>query len=116
MYVHVTVFCFKQLSVKRPGGDEPAAPIFLRPVFLHDNSDLETYCTFFHHLKMKQIDTNMTELVIGNDNEAAMVKGIQTAFQEPTHTLCTRHIKENTNKKLLYDAVEWTGSMEKRES
>ena len=106
--VHVTVTCYKQLSVYRPGGDECTAPIFLGPVFLHDNSDFETYCTFFHHLKMKLIDANLTKLVIGTDDEAAMVKAITTAFPESTHILCTRHLRENTNQKLLDDAVDKT--------
>ena len=55
---------------------------------------------------MNLIDTNLTKLVIGTDDEAAMVKGIQTAFPESTHTLCTRHLKENTNQKLVNDAVD----------
>ena len=54
------------------------------------------------------IDTNLTKLVIGTDDEAAMVKGITTAFPESTHILCTRHLRENTNQKLLDDAVDKT--------
>ena len=105
--VHVTVTCYKQTSVVRHNSDdENAFPIFLGPIFFHDNSDFETYCAFFHHLKMKLIDANLTKLVIGTDDEAAMVKAITTAFPESTHVLCTRHLKQNTNQKLLDDAVD----------
>ena len=108
--IHVTVTCYKQLSVVKDQGDGTTAPpIFLGPVFLHDNSDFETYCAFFHHLKMKLIDANLSKLVIGTDDEAAMVKAMTTAFPESTHVLCTRHLRQNTNQKLLDDAVDKTG-------
>ena len=100
--VHVTVTCYKQLSVVRPDSDNKQSfPIFLGPVFLHDNSDFETYCAFFHHLKMKLIDMNLSKIVIGTNDEAARVKAITTAFPEGTHVLCTRHLRQNTNKKKL---------------
>ena len=102
--MHVTVTCFKQLSVVR--SDSKEAPIFMGPIFLHDNSDFETYCHFFHHLKVKLVDTNLSKLVIGSDDERAMVKAITTAFPEATHTLCTRHLRQNANQKLVDDAVD----------
>lgn len=55
---------------------------------------------------MKLVDTNLSKLVIGTDEEAAMVKTITSAFPESTHTLCTQHLRENTNQKLLDDAVD----------
>ena len=35
-----------------------------------------------------------------------MVKAITTAFPEATHTLCTRHLRQNANHKLQDDAVD----------
>ena len=49
---------------------------------------------------MKLIDTNLSKLVIGTDDEATMVKAISTTFE-------TKHKskRQNTNLKLLDDAV-----------
>ena len=102
--MHVTVTCYKQLSVIRQRTGQP--PIFIGPVFVHDNSDFESYCHFFHHLKMKLVDIDLTKLVIGTDDETAMVKAITTAFPNSTHVLCTRHLRENTMRKLIDDAVD----------
>ena len=102
--MHVTVTCFKQMSVVRPESKE--SPIFIGPIFLHDNSDFETYCHFFHHLKVKLTDADLKKLVIGSDDERAMVKAITMAFPEATHTLCTRHLRKNANQKLQGDAVD----------
>ena len=102
--MHVTVTCYKQLSVIRQRTGQP--PIFIGPVFVHDNSDFESYCHFFHHLKMKLVDIDLTKLVIGTDDETAMVKAITTAFPNSTHVLCTRHLRENTMRKLRDDAVD----------
>lgn len=101
--MHVTVTCYKQLSVRRTRTEEP--PIFLGPVLLHDSSDFESFGNFFYHLKMKLIDTDMHRLVIGTDDEKAMVKAIQSAFPESTHVLCSRHLKQNVIHKLTDDAV-----------
>ena len=102
--MHVSVTCYKQLSVVRETTKE--SPIFIGPVFIHDNSDFETYCHFFHHLKVKLVDVDMNKLVVGSDDERAMVKAITTAFPEATHTLCTRHLLQNASQKLQDDAVD----------
>ncbi|MES9883125.1 MAG: hypothetical protein ABW185_19850 [Sedimenticola sp.] len=102
--MHVTVTCFKQLSVVRPKPPR-APPIFIGPIFIHDNSDFESYCTFFHHLKMKLVDAPLERFVIGSDDERALVRAIVTAFPESTHVLCTRHLRQNTKQKLTDDAV-----------
>ena len=91
--MHVTVTCFKQMTVTKDKTDEP--PLFIGPMFLHDNSDYETYSYFFHHLRLK-LGTNLARLVIGTDDEQAMVKAITTEFPTSNHVLCTRHLKENT--------------------
>ena len=48
---HVSVTCYMQLSVV--GETTKESPIFKDPVFVHDNSDFETYRHFFHHIKVK---------------------------------------------------------------
>ncbi|MEW8547998.1 MAG: hypothetical protein AB2693_31220, partial [Candidatus Thiodiazotropha sp.] len=67
--MHVTITCYKQLTVNRSKTGNP--PIFLGPLFVHDNTDFETYSHFFHHLKIKLMDTNLSKLVIGTDDEQA---------------------------------------------
>jgi hypothetical protein len=45
--MHITASCYKQTSVKMETTDEP--PIFLGPIFIHDNSDFHIFTHFFHH-------------------------------------------------------------------
>ena len=102
--MHVTVSCFKQLSVVRHSTGEP--PLFLGPAFIHDNSDMTTYSMFFSHLKTHLMDVNTENLVIGTDDEAALKKAISLAFSSSNHVLCTRHLQENTIQKLKDDTVD----------
>ena len=39
--MHVTVTCYKQMTVTRTRTNEP--PLFIGPLFIHDNSDFDTY-------------------------------------------------------------------------
>ena len=52
------------------------------------------------------MDTNLSKLVIGTDDEQALVKAITTIIPEATHVLCTRHLKENARQKLTDDAID----------
>ena len=76
--MHVTVTCYKQLTVVKEGTIEP--PLFIGPIFIHDNSDFDTYCNFFFNLKIKLNDVGTTNLVIGTDDERALVNAIKAAF------------------------------------
>lgn len=102
--MHVTVTCYKQLSVTKEGTAEP--PLFIGPIFIHDNSDFDTYCNFFFDLKIKLTDVDTSNLVIGTDDERALVNAIKTAFPQSHHILCTRHLRQNANQKLTDDAVD----------
>lgn len=102
--MHVTVTCFKHTSVVKESTKEH--PIFLGPVFLHDNSDFESYSNFFNHLKIKLADEDTTKLVIGSDEEMALVNSVKSAFQQASHILCYRHLRQNTKQKLTDDAVD----------
>ena len=53
---------------------------------------------------MSGIDTS--KLVIGNDDERALVNAITSSFSESTHILCSRHIRQNINQKLTDVAVD----------
>ncbi|XP_052778803.1 uncharacterized protein LOC128216276 [Mya arenaria] len=101
--MHVTVTCYKQLSVNRQKTDEP--PIFVGPLFIHDSSDFETYVNFFDHIRNKLVNVSLDSLVIGTDDEKAMVKAITTSFPSSTHVLCTGHLRQNAKQRLVDDAV-----------
>ncbi|KAH3786238.1 hypothetical protein DPMN_164344 [Dreissena polymorpha] len=68
-------------------------------------SDFESYCHFFHTLKIKICGSSPHSLVIGSDDERAVVKATETAFHEATHVLCTRHLRQNAIQKLIDDSV-----------
>ena len=104
--MHVTVSCFKQLSVVRHTTREP--PLFLGPAFIHDNSDVATYSMFFSHLKTHLMDVDTENLVIGTDDDAALKKAISLTFSSSNHVPCTRHLQENTIHKLKDDTVDKT--------
>ena len=102
--MHVTVSCYKQLAVKRVTTDEP--PLFFGPLYVHDNSDFESYSTFFSHLKTKLPGVDTSKLVIGTDDERALVNAITSSFSDANHVLCTRHMRQNVNQKLTDAAVD----------
>ena len=53
---------------------------------------------------MSGIDTS--KLLIETDDERALVNAITSSFSESEHILCSRHIKQNINKKLTDAAVD----------
>ncbi|KAK3104132.1 hypothetical protein FSP39_024650 [Pinctada imbricata] len=103
-YMHVTATCYKQTSVTKDSTND--APIFLGPLYIHDNSDFETYSNFFNHLRTKLTDVDKSRLVFGSDEEQAMVNSIMSAFPDSGHILCKRHLYQNTKQKLLDDCVD----------
>ena len=102
--MHVTTTCYKQTTVVKDSTGE--APIFLGPMFIHDNSDYESFSNFFNHLRTKLSDTNTDQLVIGSDEEQSLVNAITKAFPQSTHILCTRHLLQNAKQKLIDDSVD----------
>ena len=99
--IHVTVSIFKNLSVLRTTtGDHP---IFAGPMFLHGNSDYDTYRHFFQHLASK-LENCTSKPVTGTDQEKAMCKGVEAAFPSAGHLVCTRHMRGNVED-YLHDVV-----------
>ena len=73
-----------------------------------------TYHRFFSHLRSKlDVDiggTQLSEIVIGSDEEVALTKAIKQCFPSSTNILCTRHLEDNvrrylTNKIRVSDKV-----------
>ena len=100
--MHVTVSCYKQLAVTRERTCEP--PLFFWPMYIHDNSDFESYSTFFSHLKTKLSGVDTSKLVL--DDEKAMVNAITSSFPDSKHVLCTRRMRQNVNQKLTDAAAD----------
>ena len=55
---------------------------------------------------IKLINTDKDQLVIGSDEELALVNAIQTAFPEAGHILCMRHLRQNCKQKLTDDCID----------
>lgn len=102
--MHVNATCYKQVTVDMQSTGEP--PIFMGPLYIHDNSDYETYCNFFYHLKIKLSGTDTSRLIFSTDDEKALVNAITTSFPNSDHMLCKRHLYQNTKQKLVDDSVD----------
>jgi hypothetical protein len=86
--------------------DNPGEPpIFLGPIFIHDNSDFESYSNFFNHLRVKLISTDTSNLVIGCDEEYALVSSIQIFPGSRPYSLYTTF--ETKYKTQTYRRVHW---------
>ena len=73
----------------------------------HDNSDFESYATFFSQVRTKLSGVDTRKLVIvGTDDEKAMVNGTTSSFPDSSHILCTCHFRQNVNQKLTDVAVD----------
>ena len=101
-FVRTTVFQEKKL--KRKG--KTTNPIILGLVYLHWDGAFHTYHRFFTHLA-SVIDTNIFEtllsvndIVVGSDEEKALVKAIKSSFPNSELTLCTRHLSENMSRHM----------------
>jgi transposase-like protein len=59
---------------------------------------------FFLHLQSKlNVDiggTQLSKIVIGSDEEAALTKAIKQCFPSSANILCSRHLEENVHRYL----------------
>ena len=91
--VFVTVTVFKNLSLLRRGTQEH--PLMYGPIMLHGNSTFSTYHSFFAHIAAVLRGSNKTRLVLGSDEETALVQSMESCFPEATLDTCTRHLRNN---------------------
>ncbi len=72
----------------------------LGPLFLHWDGTYQTYQRFFSHLRTK-FDANINkevglcDLIIGSDEEKAILKAVGQSFPSATQLLCQRHLEQN---------------------
>ena len=109
-HVYLTTTVYKHPAVtRRSTGD---FPIMQGPMFIHSNADEETYHQFFSHLDLKMKDIN--KIIIGSDDEKALVNAIETAFGNKVVTIrCTRHLRINLERHLK-DKVGMSENMRKK--
>ena len=62
---------------------------------LHGNSTFSTYHSFFAHIAAVLRGSNKTRLVLGSDEETALVQSMKSCFSEATLVTCTRHLRNN---------------------
>ena len=95
---HFTPTVFKDLSVKRKNSGEH--PITFGPTFINTNSSARTYCSFFPDIADNLSEEEIRNIVIGSDEEIAFTVAIRRSCSGATHTLCTRHLRQNTDRYL----------------
>lgn len=86
------IICVEEMSIiKRKTGHHP---ITFGPTLIHTNSSARTQFSFSMKL------STISNLVIGSDEGQSFRKAIQRSLSGCTHILCTRHLRQNTNKYL----------------
>jgi hypothetical protein len=112
---YATTLVYQHNNLIRKGKNNP--PIFLAAIYLHWDGLYPTYQRFLSHIQSKfEKDiggTQISQIVIGSDEEAALLKAIKQCFPSAVQVLCTRHLEENvrrylTNKIGLDDKVRKT--------
>ena len=94
---HITPTVYKDKSVKRREGSK-VHPICFGPTFIHRNSTTKAYQFFLHDIADNLTDNEMASLTVGSDEELAYKNAIKRCLSGSTHVLCTRHMKENSNR------------------
>jgi len=77
------------------------------PVFLHWDGLYESYHAFFSHLQcqldgtsLSDIECGIQDVVVGSDEEKAILKALKQCFPNSTQLLCSRHLMENARRRL----------------
>jgi hypothetical protein len=91
--LYVTVTVYRNMALQRTGTN--STPAFIGPLFVHGNSDFETYNVFFSHLSARLADCDFKQLRLGSDEEASLRKAMHHCFHGSSIISCTRHLKEN---------------------
>lgn len=89
----MTVSVYRNLALNRTATD--TVPTFMGPLFVHGNSDFETYAVFMGHLSARLSNCCFSELRMGSDEEASLRKAMSHCFGAASVVACTRHIKQN---------------------
>ncbi len=101
----LTTTVFKQTNLCRHEGDDNSHPVFLGPVLLHFDAKYPTYKNFFStleaalHNELEGVQISGA-LMVGSDEEAALVKALEKSFPGAFLVHCTMHLKNNALRHL----------------
>ncbi|CAB4015460.1 Hypothetical predicted protein [Paramuricea clavata] len=101
----VTLTVFKNSYLLRRSTQ--LSPIMLGPLFLHWDGTCQTYQRFFSHLRTKfdanfHTEVGLCDLIIGSDEEKAIMKAVQQSFPYATQLLCQRQLEQNVRRYLQH--------------
>ena len=95
--LHAIVRAYRNMSIKnRQTRDHP---IFIGPIFLHGDSDADTFLLYFQHLAGK-LSSAGSPPTFGSDEEKAMRNAIARAFPTSGRVVCRLHAKKKLNATL----------------
>jgi hypothetical protein len=90
---YVTVSVYRNMALQRRGRD--VVPAFIGPMFVHGNSNFDTFCVFLGHLSTRLAGLPFAGLRLGSDEEASLRKAMKHCFTGCRRVVCTRHLKGN---------------------
>lgn len=96
MYVTTAVFKHPFLLNRRTNEE----PVILGPIFLHGRLTTEVFATFLSHIAIQVRDCNITDLIVGSDDDKALKSALSLSFPHSRQLTCTRHIKNNVIRHL----------------
>jgi hypothetical protein len=95
----VTTTVYKSNKVLRKGTGD--APILLGPLMLHWDGRQQNYFRFFSHLRgVLGMEIKNIEMILGTDDERAMINAIDMAFPGCSKKLCSKHLKDNILRQI----------------
>jgi len=92
--MYVTVSTYRNQALNRPTSG--SSPNFFGPMFIHGQSDTDTYNYFFGRIASKLQDMDFQQLRLGLDDEFAMRKSLAFCFRGAALLACNQHLQRNT--------------------
>lgn len=111
---YLTTIVYKNKKVIRKETKEN--PVFIGPMFMHFEASFEMYHAFLSHISaatkssLTKVEISMNgplingdelgDIIIGSDDEQALVKAIDSLFPTAQRIFCTKHMKDNVTRYL----------------
>jgi len=92
--MYVTVRTYRHQALNRP--TTGSSPNFFEPMFIHRQSDTDTYSYFLGSITSKFQDMDFQQLHLGLDDEFATRKSLAFCFRGAALLDCTQHLQRNT--------------------
>ena len=115
----LSAIVFPNKKIEREGQHPRNWPTWLGPILLHWRSDKSTYTAFFECIKSQMrgcfpegFAINTTKLMLGNDEEQAIVSSVDDTFPNAIKLLCLRHISENLKHHI--SGFDWAAKEKER--